>query len=107
MAPALDSSSREGKDFFPGKKRIRPPITKNSLKKITEEDPLRVEDLKGFQVAWAGFMRIGESHTIYSQSIERMQILDWPDSRRHQLTTIITSVSNPSFTERVTLNSDF
>lgn len=104
--PRIGLIIKGGKRLFPSKKRNRLPITKDILEKITEEEPLRVEDLKGFKVAWAGFMRMGESQAIYSQSIERMQILEQPDSRRHQLTVIIITISDPSVNKRITLNSD-
>ncbi len=49
--------------LFPSKKRNRPPITKEIVEKITEEEFLSITDLNvdtTFKVAWAGFMRMGE-----------------------------------------------
>ncbi len=51
------------KRLFPNKKRNRLPVTKNSLEKITKEEPVMVTDLtfdKVFKVVLAGFMRLGE-----------------------------------------------
>lgn len=51
------------KRLFPSKKRNRLPITKDILEKITEDEPLTMEDLNvdtAFKVAWAGFMQRGK-----------------------------------------------
>lgn len=62
-SPRLALIIKGGKRLFPSKKRDRFPITKDILERITEEEPLTVDDLNtdtAFKVAWAGFMRMGE-----------------------------------------------
>ena len=61
--PCMGLIIKRGKRLFPSKKRNRLPITKDILEKITKDEPLMVEDLNVdmvFNVAWAGFMQIGE-----------------------------------------------
>lgn len=71
MILVLDSSSREGKDFSLARREIGCQSQRISWRRSPRRslwgEPLRVEDLKGFKVAWAGFMRMGESQAIYSQ----------------------------------------
>ncbi len=54
---------KDGRKPFPSKKRNRLLSTKEILEKITEEELLSITDLNvdtAFNVAWAGFMRMGE-----------------------------------------------
>lgn len=51
------------KRLFPSNGRNMLPITKDILEKITEDEPLTMEDLNvdtAFKVAWAGFMQRGK-----------------------------------------------
>lgn len=62
-SPRMALIIKGGKRLFPSKKRNRRPITKDILEKITEDEPLTVDDLNAdtaFKVAWAGFLRLGE-----------------------------------------------
>ncbi len=61
--PPMALIIKGGRRLFPSKKRNRLLITKEILKKITEEELLSIMDLNvdtAFKVAWAGFMRMGE-----------------------------------------------
>lgn len=64
-----------GRRLFPTKKQNRLPITKNILKKITEDEPFSLTDLNVntiFKVAWAGFMRMGELIYIAAEAKKAM-----------------------------------
>ncbi len=61
--PRMALIIKDGRRLFPSKKRNCLPITKEILKKITEEGLLSITDLNvdtSFMVAWAGFMGMGE-----------------------------------------------
>ncbi len=61
--PRIALLIKSGRRLFPSKKRNRPPITKEILEKISEEELLSITNLNvdtAFKVTWAGFMRIGE-----------------------------------------------
>lgn len=62
-SPRMALIIKGGKRLFSSKKRNRRPITKDILEKITEDEPLTLDDLNAdtaFKVAWAGFLRLGE-----------------------------------------------
>ena len=61
--PCIALIIKGGRRVSSTKIKNRYPITKNILKKITEDEPFSVKELKVdivFKMAWAGFMRIGE-----------------------------------------------
>ncbi len=52
-----------GKRLFPKQKATRLPITKDILERLTEQEPMDLDEFNidmAFKVAWEGFLRLGE-----------------------------------------------
>ncbi len=61
--PQIALIRKAGKKLFPKQKATRLPITKDILERMTEPEPIDLDELNidvAFKVPWAGFLRLGE-----------------------------------------------
>ncbi len=61
--PRIALIIKGGKRLSPKKKATRLPIMKDILERLTEQEPMDLDQLNidvEFKVAWAGFLRLGE-----------------------------------------------